>query len=252
VTPTERTAVNEGTKPIYLKRPATTIVGVLYIIAAVTAILGLIFYQPILNGPDYLTNGAENANQVQLGAMMELFLVCSAIGTAVGLFPFLRKYNESLALAYLCFRFLEAVIITVGIVAVLSLLTLSREFVAAPSSNASAFHASGTLLIAVHAWAFLLGPDFMLGINTTLYSYLLYRSRLVPRPLALLGLTGATLVFVAAVLELFGVILQVSIWGALLAVPVAAYELILAVWLIVKGFNSSAIAAKSAKQAMVA
>jgi hypothetical protein len=178
---------------------------------------------------------------------MESILVCSAIGTAVGLFPFLRKYNESIALGYLCFRFLEAVIITIGIVAVLSLLTLSQEFVAAAAPNASAFQTSGTVLRAVHDWTFMLGPNFMLGINTAMYSYLLYKSRLVPRFIAAMGLTGAILVFIAALLEMFGVILQVSVWGVLLAMPVAAYEMILAVWLIVKGFNPSTTASRSAK-----
>lgn len=236
----------EGDKHMHTNRQAATIVGVLYILAAVTAILGLILYGPILNGPDYLMKGAEHKNQVILGAMMELLLVCSAIGTAVGLFPYLRKYNESIALGYLCFRFLEAVLITIGIVSVLSLLTLSQKFVAAAAPNASAFQASGTLLIAIHDWTFLLGPSFMLGVNTAMYSYLLYTSRLVPRFLAVMGLTGATLVFLEAVLAMFGVLSQVSVWGALLALPVAAYEITLAVWLIVKGFNPSAVASKSA------
>ena len=217
-------------------------VGILFITATVTAILGLLFFQPILTGPDYLMNGAGHKNQVILGALMELILVCSVIGTAIGLFPILRKYNESIALAHLCFRFLEAVIITIGIVSVLSLLTLSQDFVAAAAPDASAFHASGTLLLAVHDWTFMLGPLFMLGVNTLMYSYLLYKSKLVPRPLAVLGLTGATLVFGAALLVMFGVVLQLSIWAILLSLPVAVYEMILAVWLIVKGFNPSAIA----------
>ncbi len=243
----KQTAVIEGDKHMNTNRQVATIVGVLFILAAVTAILGLVFYQPILNGPDYLIKGAENKNQVILGAVMELLLVCSAIGTAVGLFPFLRKYNESIALGYLCFRFLEAVLITIGIVSVLSLSTLSQEFVAAAAPNASAFHTSGILLIAVHSWTFLLGPNLMLGVNTAMYSSLLYQSRLVPRLIAVMGLSGATLVLIAALLEMFGLILQTSLWGVILAIPVASYEMTLAVWLIVKGFNPSAIASGSAK-----
>jgi len=242
-----QTATIEGDKHMNANRQAATIVGVLFIVAAVTAILGLLFYQPILTGPDYLMNGAGHKNQVVLGALMELLLVCSAIGTAIGMFPVLRRVNERIALAHLCFRFLEAVIITIGIVAVLSLLTLSQALVAASGPDPSAFRASGIALLAVHDWTFMLGPLFMLGINTLMYSYLLYKSKLVPRPLAVLGLTGATLVFICALLVLFGVIAQISVWGALLAVPVALYEMTLAVWLIVKGFNPSAIASKPAK-----
>ncbi|MDF2681572.1 MAG: hypothetical protein K0R47_2762, partial [Brevibacillus sp.] len=108
-------------------------------------------------------------------------------------------------LGYVCFRLLEAVVISVGIISVLSLLTLSQEFVEAAAPNAAYYQTSGTLLKAIHDWTFLLGPNFLLGVNTMLYSYLLYQSKLVPR----------------------------------VPIPVATYEMILAVWLIVKGFNLS-------------
>lgn len=220
---------------------AAKVVGVLFIVAAVSSIIGVILYDPILNGPDYLINGSAHANQVILGALMELILVASAVGTSITMFPFLRKYNETLALGHVCFRFLEAVIITVGIISVLSLLTLSRDFTAAAVPDPASFQASGTLLKAVHDWTFMLGPNFMLGINTMMYSYIFYRSGLVPRFIPILGITGSTLVFIAALLEMFGVIPQLSVWGAILALPVAANEMILAVWLIMKGFNLSAL-----------
>jgi hypothetical protein len=228
-------------------RKTAIIVGVLFILAAVTSIIGLLLYDPILNGPDYLTTGFEHKNQVVLGALFELMLVCSAIGTSIMLYPLLRKQNESLALGYVCFRFLEAIIITVGIVSVLSLLTLSQQFVETAAPDAASFQTSGTLLKAVHDWTFMLGPNFMLGINTMMCSYLLYKSKLVPRFISSMGLTGATLIFIAALLEMFGVIAQLSTWGAVLAIPVAFYEMTLAVWLIVKGFNVSAFASEPAK-----
>jgi hypothetical protein len=221
------------------------IVGVLFILAAVTAVIGLILYDPILNGPDYLMRGSEHANQVVLGALMELILVVSAVGTATTMFPILRKYNETIALWHVCFRFLEAIIITIGVISVLSLLTLSREFAAAASPDIASFQASGIVLKAIHDWTFLLGPLFMLGINTMMYSYIFYKSKLVPRFIPILGMTGAALVFINALLVMFGVVEQISVWG-LLALPIAANELILAVWLIVKGFNVSAINTKSA------
>lgn len=221
---------------------AEKVVGVLFILAAASSIIGLLLYDPILGDPDYLVNGAAHANQVILGALMELILVVSAVGTSITMFPFLRRYNESIALGHVCFRFMEAVIITVGIVSVLSLLTLSQEYVAAGAPDVASYQASGTVFHAVHDWTFLLGPNFMLGINTMLYSYIFYQSKLVPRFISLLGMTGATLVFIAALLEMFGVFSQLSVWGALLSLPVAANEMILAVWLIAKGFNRSAVA----------
>ncbi|ETI66512.1 DUF4386 domain-containing protein [Neobacillus vireti] len=221
-------------------KKAANIVGVLFILASITAIIGLILYDPILNGPDYMIKGSEHASQVILGAIMELILVVSVVGTATTMFPILRKYNETIALWHVCFRFLEAVIITVGVISVLSLLTLSREFVAAGVPDSTSFQASGTLLKAIHDWTFLLGPNFMLGINTMMYSYIFYKSKLVPRFIAILGMTGAICVFICALLVMFGVIQQLSVWGGILALPVAANEMILAVWLIVKGFNGSA------------
>ena len=172
------------------------------------------------------------------------------IGTATTMFPFLRKYNETIALWHVSFRFLEAIIITVGLISVLSLLTLSREFVAAGAPDTASFQASGTVLKAIHDWTFSLGPNFMLGINTMMYSYIFYKSKLVPRFIPILGMTGATLIFICALLVMFGVIHQVSVWGAILALPVVANEMILAVWLIVKGFNESALASMSAKKKM--
>jgi hypothetical protein len=223
------------------------ITGVLFIVAAVTSVIGLILYDPILNGSDYLMKGSEHANQVVLGALMELMLVVSAIGTSTAMFPILRKYNETVALWHICFRFLEAIIITVGIISVLSLLTLSREFAASASPDIASFQAAGISLKAVHDWTFLLGPNFMLGINTMMYSYIFYKSKLVPRFIPILGMTGSVLVFLAAVLEMFGVFPQISVWGAILSLPVAANEMILAVRLLVKGFNGSAVSSLSAK-----
>src|SRR3954468_5699790 len=229
-------------------KKAAKIVGVLFLLAAVTAVIGLNLYNPILNDPDYLIKGTEHANQVILGALMELILVATAIGTATTMFPFLRKYNETIALWHVCFRFLEAIIITVGVISVLSLLTLSREFVAAGAPDPDSFQASGIVLKAIHDWTFMLGPLFMLGINTMMYSYIFYKSKLVPRFIPILGMTGATLIFICALLVMFGVIQQVSVWGAILALPIFANEMILAVWLIAKGFNESALASMSAKK----
>ncbi|WP_136605636.1 DUF4386 domain-containing protein [Paenibacillus dokdonensis] len=223
-------------------KTASKIIGVLFILAAVTSIIGaLILYKPILNDPDYLIQGSAHANEVVLGAIMELILVISAVGTATTMFPFLRKFNKTIALWHVCFRFLEAIVITIGVISVLSLLALSRDYVAAGAPDIASYQVSGTLLKAVHDYTFLLGPNFFLGINTVLYSYIFYKSKLVPRFIPILGLTGSALIFLAALLEMFGVIEQVSAWGAILALPIFANEMALAVWLIAKGFNESAV-----------
>lgn len=229
------------------QRTAAQITGVLFILAAVTSIAGLVLYQPIL-GSGYLAEGAAHARQVIVGAVMELMLVVSAVGTATTMFPILRQYNETIALWHVCFRFLEAVIIVVGIISVLSLVTLSREFAAGGAADPAYFQAAGTSLLAIHDWTFLLGPNFMLGINTMMYSYIFFRSGLVPRFIPILGITGSTLVFLAALLEMFGVIEQVSVWGGLLSLPVAANEMTLAVWLLIKGFNPASAPYRASRE----
>jgi hypothetical protein len=222
-------------------KTASRIAGVLFIIAAITAILGVILYKPILNDSEYLIQGSAHANQVVLGALMELILVVSAVGTATVMFPFLKKYNRTIAIWHVCFRFMEAVVITVGVISVLSLLTLSQDYIAAGAPDIASYQVSGTLLKAMHNWTFMLGPNFFLGINTMMYSYIFYKSKLVPRFIPLLGMTGSALIFLAALLEMFGVIDQVSAWGGILALPIFANEMILAVWLITRGFNVSVV-----------
>lgn len=222
-------------------KTASRIAGVLFIIAAITAIAGVILYEPILNDSDYLLQGAAHANQVILGASMELILVLSVAGTATVMFPFLKKYNRTIAIWHVCFRLMEAFVITVGIISVLSLLTLSQAYVAEGAPDITSYQVSGTLLKAVHDWTFLLGPNFFLGMNTMMYSYIFYKSKLVPRFIPVLGLTGSALILLAALTEMFGVIDQVSALGGILALPIFANEMILAVWLIMKGFNGSAV-----------
>lgn len=225
----------------YSTKTASKIVGILFILAAITAILGVLFYRPILNDSQYLIQGSAHSNQVVLGALMELVLVVSAIGTATTMFPFLKKYNRTIAIWHVCFRFMEAIVITVGVISVLSLLSLSQDYIAAGAPDIASYQVSGTLLKAVHDWTFMLGPNFFLGINTMMYSYIFYKSKLVPRFIPLLGMTGSALIFLAALLEMFGVIDQISAWGVILALPIFANEMILAVWLITKGFNISAV-----------
>lgn len=215
--------------------------GVFYIIAAAAAIIGLKLYDPILIDANYLIEGANNSNQIVLGAFFELILACSAVGTGIILFPYLRKFNESMGLGYLCFRFLEVVFIIVGIISILSLLTLSHAYAKITTSDIAPFQTAGTILKAIHSWTFMLGPNFMLGINTFLYSYIFYQSELVPRKLSILGMVAAVLIFTAALLEMFGIILQISMWGILLAIPVFTYEMTLAMRLIIKGFNQEVL-----------
>jgi len=222
-------------------RDIAIIVGVLYILAAVTAIIGFVLYQPILNDPEYIIKGPENEAQIIWGAFNELILAFSVIGISVMMFPIINKEDESLAIGYVCFRLLEAILIIIGIISLLTLVTLSQEFVTAVAPNASSYLTAGKLLMTMHNWTFLFGPNLALGPSTLIMSYFLYDSKLVPRFISVMGLVGGTLILAYALLVMFGVFLQDSAWGAILGIPVFAYEMSLAVWLIVKGFNSSVV-----------
>lgn len=217
------------------------IVGVLFILATATAITGLALYQPVLNDPDYIIKGSANETQVIWGAFCELILAFSVIGTSIMMYPILNKENESIAIGYVCFRLLEATIIIIGIISLLSVVTLNQEFAKAADPNVISFLTAGKLLVTVHNLTFLFGPNLALGTGTLMMSYILYKSKLVPRFIYVLGLVGGPLIFASAVLVMFGVFPQISVCGAMLAIPVFVYEMTLAIRLIGKGFDSSSV-----------
>jgi Domain of unknown function (DUF4386) len=213
------------------------ITGCFFIAATAAAITAVLLYSPLLTHSNYLVEGAANSGKIVSGAVFELILVASACGTAIMLYPYLKVYNERLAFGYATFRILEAVAILTGLLSMFSLLSLSRLNVHGDTADAAIYSAIGSVLKAVHEWTSIVGPKFFLGINTFLYSYVFYQSSLVPKKIALAGIAGACLVFTSSMLELFGVIDSLSTSAVLLAIPVAAYEMILAGWLIIKGFG---------------
>lgn len=213
------------------------ITGVFFIIATVAAIIGGTLYDPLLNHSDYLVSGAKHSTQIVLGAIFELLLACSAAGTAIMLFPYLKQFNENLGLGYVCFRMLEVIFILIGIISILSLLSLSNQYVSQIGQNVTPPLTIAELLKSIHGWSFILGPHFMLGINTFIYSFVFYQSKLVPRKISIIGIMGAVLIFIVSQLEMFGVISQFSVQTVIMALPIAIYEMVLAIWLIIKGFN---------------
>lgn len=219
-------------------RPARTTAvsaGVFFLITEVAAIAGLLLYQPALSDANYVL-GAGADTRVLLGAVLELVLVAAIVGTGVTLYPIVRGQSHSVALGYLCARLMEAVVILVGIVGVLSLVTLRQD---ATGTDDAALAAVGRSLVAMHDWTFLLGPNVLLGANSLLLAFLMYRGRLVPRPIAVLGLIGGPLICLSAAAVMFGLYEQVSTVGSLAALPVFAWEISLAVYLITKGFRQA-------------
>ncbi|MEH0821706.1 MULTISPECIES: DUF4386 domain-containing protein [unclassified Micromonospora] len=224
------------------RRTAIT-AGVFFLITEIAAIAGLVLYRPALTEADYVL-GAGADSRVLLGGFLELVLVVAIIGTGVTLYPVVRPRHHSVALGYLCLRLLEAAIIVVGILAVLSVVTLRRDVAGTAGTDDAALVTAGRALVALHDWAFLLGPNVALGANSLLLAYLLYRARLVPRSIAVLGLIGGPLICASATAVLFGLYEQVSVWGSVAALPVFAWEVSLAAYLILRGFAPAAATAR--------
>lgn len=225
-------------------RQTAIVAGVLYLVTHVTSIGALVLYNPVLNTPNYIVGSGADTS-VLLGAFLEVILALAIVGTAVTLFPIVKRQNEGVALGYVGLRVLEAAIIAVGIVSLLSVVRLRQDLAGAAGTDAVSLATVGKALVAVHDWTFLLGPNFVLGVNTALLAYLMYRSGLVPRFIAVLGLVGGPLIFASAIAEMFGLYKQVSAWGAITALPVFAWEVTLALWLIAKGFKPSPITSKN-------
>jgi hypothetical protein len=220
------------------------VTGVLFLITYITAIPAFfVFYAPVLDDPRYIVGPGADV-RVSLGAFLELILIIANIGTAVVLFPILRRVNEILALGYVTARVVECVFIAVGILSLLSVVTLRQA--GAAGADAASLVTAGQALVALHDWTFLLGPGFVVGVgNGLMLGYLMYRSGLVPRRMALLGLVGGPLILASGTAVLFGVIEAGGVWQSIATIPEFFWELSLGIWLIVKGFNPSALASLS-------
>jgi hypothetical protein len=216
------------------------VTGVLFLITFITSIPAFfVFYAPVLDDPRYIV-GAGADNSVVLGAFLELILIIANIGTAVVLWPVLKRQNEILALGYVTARVVECVFIAVGLLSLLTVVTLRQE---AAGADAGSLVAVGASLVALHDWTFLLGPGFVVGVgNGLMLGYLMYRSALVPRGMAMLGLIGGPLVCASGIAILFGVIEAGGVWQGISTIPEFLWELSLGIWLTVRGFNPSAIA----------
>jgi hypothetical protein len=214
------------------------VTGILFLITYATSIGALALFQPVLDDPVGYVAGGGSDNRIFFGAFLELLLIIANIGTAVALYPILRRQNHILALGYVTARVVESAFILVGILAVLTVVTLGQE---TPGADAGAI---AYALAALKDWTFTLGPGFVVGVgNGLVLGYLMYRSGLVPRPLAALGLIGGPLICASGVAVMFGAIDEGGIGRSIATIPEFIWELGLGIYLTVKGFTSSPIAA---------
>jgi Domain of unknown function (DUF4386) len=227
-----------------LQKPGR-IAGLWFIGTFVFSIPAALLYAPVLSEADYILGEGLDA-RISLGALLEVLLAIANIATAVVFFPVLKRVNEAVALGYVASRTIESAIIVTGLISLMSVVTLRNNF-AGTSGDGASLDIAGQTLVVLHDWTFLLGPQFCAGFgNGILLGYLMYKSRLVPPRMALLGLIGGPLAFVGGVFVLFGAFDQPS--GPLIALTAieVAWEASLAIYLTVKGYRPSPLLAESA------
>lgn len=215
------------------------IMGAWFLGTFVFSIPAFIFYDPLLNHASYVT-GSDHDTRVAVGALLEILLAISGIATAVVIFPIVKRVNESVALGYIASRTVESILILIGVLSLMSVLALRQDFGQAGNSGSLVQVARG--LLAVHDQTALLGPQFCAGLgNGVLLGYLMWRSRLLPRPMVMIGLIGGPLALLAGVGVLLGAWDITSGLTAALTAPEAIWEFSLSVWLLAKGFRPSPI-----------
>jgi Domain of unknown function (DUF4386) len=217
-------------------RKLSLLAGVLFVITFLTSIAAVLLYDPVLNDPGYIVSGGADT-RVLLGAFLEVLLIVANIGTALALFPILKRQNEGLALGYVTARIVECTFIAVGLLSVLAIVTLRQDPTGADGGSLLAI---GQSLVAIHDWTFLLGPGFVVGIgNGLMLGYLMYRSGLVPRRMAMFGLVAGPLVCASGIAVMFGAFEAGSGWQFLATVPEIVWEASLGIYLIARGFKAS-------------
>jgi hypothetical protein len=225
--------------PMSSTRKTALVAGVFYLITFVS-IPTLALYGPVKNHRDWILSSGGHTG-VLVGGFLEVIVALACIGTAVTLYPVVKRQNEGVALGFVAARVLEAGMIFTGVVSLLSLVTLRQDLGGAAGADTASLVAAGASHVAVYKWTFLLGQSLMPGINALLLGSLMYRSRLVPRVIPVMGLVGGPLLIIAVFATLFAQHSALTGLAALPAIPVAAWELSLGVWLVVKGFRPSPI-----------
>src|SRR5665647_1485323 len=220
--------------PMDSTRKTAFVAGIFYVITFVS-IPTLTLYSSVKSKDYIISSGADTG--ALWGCFLEVIVALAGIGTAVTLFPVVKRQNEGMALGFAASRTLEAAMIFTGVASLLSLVTLRQDLGTATGANSASLITIGASHIATYNWAFTLGQSLMPGINALLLGTLMYRSRLVPRVLPVIGLVGAPLHITAVVLTMFGVIDRIGSVALIAALPIAAWELSLGIYLVVKGFK---------------
>src|SRR3954451_22029247 len=229
-----------GQAPTSPMRRTALVAGVLYLVTFLTSVPTLKLYQPLRNQAEFLAAGGSVAG-VLGGALLEVGLALACVGTAVVLFPVAKRQSETAALGFLAARIVEAALILVGVISLLSILTLRQDAAGTADAGSPSLITAGRGLLAVYDGTFLLGQSLMPVLSALCLGWVMYRSRLVPRLIPVVGLIGAPLLLASDIAIFCGIYEQRSSLAGVAALPIAVWEMSLGVWLVVKGFRASPI-----------
>ncbi len=225
------------------------VVGWFFIGTFVFSIPGFLLYGPLLNHDTYVLGGGADG-QIAFGAFLEVLTAICNIGTAVALYPVAKRYTERAALGYVALRVVESTIIVAGLISVMAVVTLRQEL---GGADPAAVGVAGQALVAFHDWTFLLGPGFCAGIgNGVLLGFIMLKSGLLPRRLAIFGLVAGAVAIVAASGALLGLYDRQSTPQKLLTVPEIIWEATFGIYLVTKGFASTRVAPVARRVAALA
>lgn len=210
--------------------------GIFYLVTFAASIPAFIMLSPVLTDPNYIV-GAGQDTQVLWACFLDFVTALAGVGSAVAVFPVVKHVNESMALGFVMSRMMEAAVIMIGVVGMLTVVSLRQDLGGTAAADASMLTTTGQALVTGRDWTFLFGPGFMASINAVLFGTLLYRSGLVPRIIPMMGLIGAPILATANLLTFFGHNTQTSGWTFLATAPIAAWELSVGFYMAFKGFT---------------
>jgi hypothetical protein len=213
--------------------------GLFYLLTFAASIPAWLLLDPILKDAGYIV-GAGHDTQVISACLLDFVNALAGIGSAVAVYPVAKRVSQSLSLGFVMTRMVEAAVIMVGVVALLAVVTMRQDHAGA-AADASALTVTGQSLVEARNWTFLFGPGFMAVFNALMFATLLYRSRLVPRVIPMIGLVGAPLLLTANILNAFGVGTQGAGWSMLCTMPIAVWELSVGFYMTFKGFRREAL-----------
>ena len=218
-------------------RKTALVAGILYLITFIS-VATLTIYSPVLNDPAYILSSGGDAG-LRWGALIEVIVALAGIGTAITLYPVVRRQNEAVALGFVTSRVIEGAMLLTGVVSLLSLASL-HQVGAAAGADSTALLTSGASFVGTYNAAFLIGGTLMPAMNALLLGYLMYRSSLVPRLIPAIGLVGGVLMTSSVIGQILGINEKISVWSLIALLPIFAWELSLGLYMAVKGFNRSA------------